>query len=142
MTLNEAKKVLDDNGFLLEDGQGMNRSNLKKWLKNRTKIEFDNNSPFGRMYGIIVVEIPDDTYLPIRAIEIEENKQIQRDTSSLFLDEENEIKLLEQTFTATVKDITRLDKQKLLSYFKDLESKVVKFFRNSNGDKVYGLDRS
>ena len=70
--LDEAKKILENNGFLLEDSKPMqmSRKNLRKWLTSKFGIEFDRMT-IGTYVSRYVVNVPDDERQPITALKIE-----------------------------------------------------------------------
>ena len=71
MQLDEANKILNNAGYLMEDNQPqMSRKNLRKWLTSKYGIEF-NRMTIGTYISRYVVNVPDDERQPITALKIE-----------------------------------------------------------------------
>lgn len=71
MQLDEAKKILENNGFLLEysEPMQMSRKNLRKWLTSKFWIEFDRMT-IGTYVSRYVVNVPDDERQSITALSV------------------------------------------------------------------------
>jgi len=125
MKLDEALDTLNKAGFIVENGQQMSRINLKKWLTSRFNITFDEVG-IGRIHAMKAIEIPDDEKLPILALDLDFiNLPIGIDVSSLFLEEENEIELINFTVKSELKNITDFSKKDLSEYFSKLNKKIL-----------------
>ena len=125
MQLDEAKEILNNAGFIVENGQQMSRTNLKKWLTSRFNVTFDDVG-IGRIHAMQAIEIPDDEKLPIMALDLDFiNFPLGLDVSSLFLEEENEIELINFTVKSNLKNITDFSKKDLSEYFSKLNKKIL-----------------
>jgi len=125
MKLDEALDTLNKAGFIVENGQQMSRINLKKWLTSRFNVTFDEVG-IGRIHAMKAIEIPDDEKLPILALDLDFiNLPIGIDVSSLFLEEENEIELINFTVKSELKNITDFSKKDLSEYFSKLNKKIL-----------------
>lgn len=131
MQLDEAKKILENNGFLLEDSKPMqmSRKNLRKWLTSKFGIEFDRMT-IGTYVSRYVVNVPDDERQPITALKIERYvKPI--DSAAIFdmFNEEGEETLTGGVqYEVSMEDITNYSKQEMAKYFNDLFDKDSDFW--------------
>ena len=132
MQLDEAKKILENNGFLLEysEPMQMSRKNLRKWLTSKFGIEFDKMD-IGTYVSQYVVNVPDDERQSITALKIE--RYVKPIDSAAIFDMFNEEG--EETLTAgvqyevSIEDITNYSKQEMARYFKDLFDKDSDFWK-------------
>lgn len=131
MLLDEAKKILENNGFLLEDSKPMqmSRKNLRKWLTSKFGIEFDRMT-IGTYVSRYVVNVPDDERQSITALKIERYvKPI--DSAAIFdmFNEEGEETLTGGVqYEVSMEDITKYSKQEMAKYFNDLFDKDSDFW--------------
>lgn len=131
MQLDEAKKILENNGFLLEysEPMQMSRKNLRKWLTSKFGIEFDRMT-IGTYVSQYVVNVPDDERQSITALKIE--RYIKPIDSAAIFDMFNEEG--EETLTGGVQyevsmeDITKYSKQEMAKYFNNLFAKNSDFW--------------
>lgn len=131
MQLDEAKKILENNGFLLEysEPMQMSRKNLRKWLTFKFGIEFDKMD-IGTYVSQYVVNVPDDERQSITALKIE--RYIKPIDSAAIFDMFNEEG--EETLTGGVQyevsmeDITKYSKQEMAKYFNNLFAKNSDFW--------------
>lgn len=131
MLLDEAKKILENNGFLLEysEPMQMSRKNLRKWLTSKFGIEFDRMT-IGTYVSQYVVNVPDDERQSITALKIE--RYIKPIDSAAIFDMFNEEG--EETLTGGVQyevsmeDITKYSKQEMAKYFNNLFAKNSDFW--------------
>lgn len=131
MQLDEAKKILENNGFLLEysEPMQMSRKNLRKWLTSKFGIEFDKMD-IGTYVSQYVVNVPDDERQSITALKIE--RYIKPIDSAAIFDMFNEEG--EETLTGGVQyevsmeDITKYSKQEMAKYFNNLFAKNSDFW--------------
>lgn len=132
MKLEEAKEVLEQNGFLLEDSEPMkmSRKNIRKWLTSKYGIEF-NRMTIGTHVSQYVVNVPDDERQPITALKIE--RYVKPISSAAIFDmfnEEGEDTLNGGVqYEVTLEDITNYSKQEMAQYFKDLFDKDSYFWK-------------
>ena len=131
MRLDEANKILNNNGYLMEDNQTqMSRKNLRKWLTSKYGIEF-NRMTIGTYVSQYVVNVPDDERQPITALKIERYvKPI--DNAAIFdmFNEEGEETLTGGVqYEVSMEDITNYSKQEMAQYFKDLFDKDSDFWK-------------
>ena len=132
MQLDEAKEVLEENGFLLEDNEPMkmSRKNIRKWLTSKYGIEF-NRMTIGTYVSQYVVNVPDDERLPITALKIERYVKTI-DSAAIFdmFNEESEETLKGGVqYEVTLEDISDLSKQEIAKYFNDLFDKDSDFWK-------------
>lgn len=131
MQLDEAKKILENNGFLLEysEPMQMNRKNLRKWLTSKFGIEFDKMY-IGTYVSRYVVNVPDDERQSITALKIERYvKPI--DSAAIFdmFNEEGEETLTGGVqYEVSMEDITKYSKQEMAKYFNNLFAKNSDFW--------------
>ena len=131
MKLNEAKQVLNNNGYLMEDNQPqMSRKNLRKWLTSKYGIEF-NRMTIGTYVSQYVVNVPDDERQPITALKIERYvKPISRSAIFDMFNEEGEDTLNGGVqYEVTLEDITNYSKQEMAKYFNNLFDKDSYFWK-------------
>lgn len=131
MQLDEANKILNNAGYLMEDNQPkMSRKNLRKWLTSKYGIEF-NRMTIGTYVSRYVVNVPDNERQPITALKIERYvKPI--DNAAIFdmFNEEGEETLTGGfQYEVSMEDITNYSKQELAQYFKDLFDKDSDFWQ-------------
>lgn len=133
MLLDEAKKILENNGFLLEysEPMQMSRKNLRKWLTSKFGIEFDKMD-IGTYVSRYVVNVPDDERQSITALKIERYvKPI--DSAAIFdmFNEEGEETLTGGVqYEVSMEDITKYSKQEMAKYFNNLFDKNSDFLGN------------
>lgn len=131
MLLDEAKKILENNGFLLEysEPMQMSRKNLRKWLTSKFGIEFDRMT-IGTYVSQYVVNVPDDERQSITALKIERYvKPI--DSAAIFdmFNEEGEETLTGGVqYEVSMEDITKYSKQEMAKYFNNLFAKNSDFW--------------
>ena len=131
MQLDEAKKILENNGFLLEysEPMQMSRKNLRKWLTSKFGIEFDKMD-IGTYVSQYVVNVPDDERQSITALKIERYvKPI--DSAAIFdmFNEEGEETLTGGVqYEVSMEDITKYSKQEMRKYFNNLFAKNSDFW--------------
>lgn len=131
MLLDEAKKILENNGFLLEysEPMQMSRKNLRKWLTFKFGIEFDKMD-IGTYVSQYVVNVPDDERQSITALKIERYvKPI--DSAAIFdmFNEEGEETLTGGVqYEVSMEDITKYSKQEMAKYFNNLFAKNSDFW--------------
>lgn len=131
MQLDEAKKILENNGFLLEysEPMQMSRKNLRKWLTFKFGIEFDKMD-IGTYVSQYVVNVPDDERQSITALKIERYvKPI--DSAAIFdmFNEEGEETLTGGVqYEVSMEDITKYSKQEMAKYFNNLFAKNSDFW--------------
>lgn len=131
MLLDEAKKILENNGFLLEysEPMQMSRKNLRKWLTSKFGIEFDKMD-IGTYVSQYVVNVPDDERQSITALKIERYvKPI--DSAAIFdmFNEEGEETLTGGVqYEVSMEDITKYSKQEMAKYFNNLFAKNSDFW--------------
>lgn len=131
MQLDEAKKILENNGFLLEysEPMQMSRKNLRKWLTSKFGIEFDKMD-IGTYVSQYVVNVPDDERQSITALKIERYvKPI--DSAAIFdmFNEEGEETLTGGVqYEVSMEDITKYSKQEMAKYFNNLFAKNSDFW--------------
>ena len=131
MQLDEAKKILENNGFLLEysEPMQMSRKNLRKWLTSKFGIEFDRMT-IGTYVSRYVVNVPDDERQSITALKIERYvKPI--DSAAIFdmFNEEGEETLTGGVqYEVSMEDITKYSKQEMAKYFNNLFAKNSDFW--------------
>lgn len=131
MQLDEAKKILENNGFLLEysEPMQMSRKNLRKWLTSKFGIEFDRMT-IGTYVSRYVVNVPDDERQSITALKIERYvKPI--DSAAIFdmFNEEGEETLIGGVqYEVSMEDITKYSKQEMAKYFNNLFAKNSDFW--------------
>lgn len=131
MQLDEAKKILENNGFLLEysEPMQMSRKNLRKWLTSKFGIEFDRMT-IGTYVSQYVVNVPDDERQSITALKIERYvKPI--DSAAIFdmFNEEGEETLTGGVqYEVSMEDITKYSKQEMAKYFNNLFAKNSDFW--------------
>ena len=131
MQLDEAKKILENNGFLLEysEPMQMSRKNLRKWLTSKFGIEFDKMD-IGTYVSQYVVNVPDDERQSITALKIE--RYVKPIDSAAIFDMFNEEG--EETLTGgiqyevSMEDITKYSKQEMAKYFNNLFAKNSDFW--------------
>ena len=131
MELNEAEKVLNDAGYLMEDNQTqMSRKNLRKWLTSKYGIEF-NRMTIGTYVSQYVVNVPDDERQPITALKIERYvKPIDNAAIfDMFYEEGEETLTGGVQYEVSMEDITNYSKQEMAQYFKDLFDKDSDFWK-------------
>lgn len=132
MQLEEAKEVLEENGFLLEDSEPMkmSRKNIRKWLTSKYGIEF-NRMTIGTYVSRYVVNVPDDERQPITALKIERYVKSIDDAAifDMFNEEGEEILTGGVQYEVTLEDITNYSKQEMAQYFKDLFDKDSDFWK-------------
>ena len=131
MNLNEAKRILKNAGYLMEDNQPqMSRKNLRKWLTSKYGIEFDRMT-IGTYVSQYVVNVPDDERQPITALKIERYVN-PIDNAAIFdmFNEEGEETLTGGVqYEVSMEDITNYSKQEIAQYFKDLFDKDSDFWK-------------
>ena len=131
MNLNEAKRILKNAGYLMEDNQPqMSRKNLRKWLTSKYGIEFDRMT-IGTYVSQYVVNVPDDEGQPITALKIERYVN-PIDNAAIFdmFNEEGEETLTGGVqYEVSMEDITNYSKQEIAQYFKDLFDKDSDFWK-------------
>ena len=131
MNLNEAKRILKNAGYLMEDNQPqMSRKNLRKWLTSKYGIEF-NRMTIGTYVSQYVVNVPDDERQPITALKIERYVN-PIDNAAIFdmFNEEGEETLTGGVqYEVSMEDITNYSKQEIAQYFKDLFDKDSDFWK-------------
>lgn len=131
MQLDEAKKILENNGFLLEysEPMQMSRKKLRKWLTSKFGIEFDKMD-IGTYVSQYVVNVPDDERQSITALKIERYvKPI--DSAAIFdmFNEEGEETLTGGVqYEVSMEDITKYSKQEMAKYFNNLFAKNSDFW--------------
>ena len=131
MLLDEAKKILENNGFLLEysEPMQMSRKNLRKWSTFKFGIEFDKMD-IGTYVSQYVVNVPDDERQSITALKIERYvKPI--DSAAIFdmFNEEGEETLTGGVqYEVSMEDITKYSKQEMAKYFNNLFAKNSDFW--------------
>lgn len=131
MELNEAKEVLKENGYLMEDNQPqMSRKNLRKWLTSKYGIEF-NRMTIGTYVSQYVVNVPDDERQPITALKIERYVKTIDSAAmfDMFNDEGEETLTGGIQYEVSMKDITKYTKQEIAKYFNDLFDKDSDFWK-------------
>lgn len=131
MELNEAKEVLKENGYLMEDNQPqMSRKNLRKWLTSKYGIEF-NRMTIGTYVSQYVVNVPDDERQPITALKIERYVKPIDDAAifDMFNGEGEETLTGGVQYEVSMKDITKYTKQEIAKYFNDLFDKDSDFWK-------------
>jgi hypothetical protein len=131
MRLDEAKQILKNNGYIVEDNQPqMSRKNLRKWLTSKYGIEF-NRMTIGTYVSRYIVNVPDDERQPITALKIERYvKPI--DSAAIFdmFNEEGEETLTGGVqYEVSMEDITNYSKQEMAKYFNDLFAKDSDFWK-------------
>lgn len=132
MQLEEAKEVLEENGYLLEDSEPMqmSRKNIRKWLTSKYGIEF-NRMTIGTYVSQYVVNVPDDERQPITALKIERYAK-SIDSAAIFdmFNEEGEETLKGGIqYEVTLEDITNYSKQEMAKYFNNLFDKDSNFWK-------------
>lgn len=131
MELNEAKEVLKENGYLMEDNQPqMSRKNLRKWLTSKYGIEF-NRMTIGTYVSQYVVNVPDDERQPITALKIERYVKTIDSAAmfDMFNDEGEETLTGGIQYEVSMEDITKYTKQEMAKYFNDLFDKYSDFWK-------------
>lgn len=131
MELNEAKEVLKENGYLMEDNQPqMSRKNLRKWLTSKYGIEF-NRMTIGTYVSQYVVNVPDDERQPITALKIERYVKPIDDAAifDMFNGEGEETLTGGIQYEVSMEDITKYTKQEMAKYFNDLFDKYSYFWK-------------
>lgn len=131
MELNEAKEVLKENGYLMEDNQPqMSRKNLRKWLTSKYGIEF-NRMTIGTYVSQYVVNVPDDERQPITALKIERYVKPIDDAAifDMFNGEGEETLTGGIQYEVSMEDITKYTKQEIAKYFNDLFDKDSDFWK-------------
>ena len=131
MELNEAKEVLKENGYLMEDNQPqMSRKNLRKWLTSKYGIEF-NRITIGTYVSQYVVNVPDDERQPITALKIERYVKPIDDAAifDMFNGEGEETLTGGIQYEVSMEDITKYTKQEMAKYFNDLFDKYSYFWK-------------
>lgn len=131
MEMNEAKEVLKENGYLMEDNQPqMSRKNLRKWLTSKYGIEF-NRMTIGTYVSQYVVNVPDDERQPITALKIERYVKPIDDAAifDMFNGEGEETLTGGIQYEVSMKDITKYTKQEIAKYFNDLFDKDSDFWK-------------
>lgn len=131
MELNEAKEVLKENGYLMEDNQPqMSRKNLRKWLTSKYGIEF-NRMTIGTYVSQYVINVPDDERQPITALKIERYVKPIDDAAifDMFNGEGEETLTGGVQYEVSMKDITKYTKQEMAKYFNDLFDKDSYFWK-------------
>lgn len=131
MELNEAKEVLKENGYLMEDNQPqMSRKNLRKWLTSKYGIEF-NRMTIGTYVSQYVVNVPDDERQSITALKIERYVKPIDDAAifDMFNGEGEETLTGGIQYEVSMEDITKYTKQEIAKYFNDLFDKDSDFWK-------------
>lgn len=132
MKLDEAKEILENNGFLLEDIEQiqMRRKNIRKWLTSKYGIEF-NRMTIGTYVSRYVVNVPDDERQPITALKIE--RYVESIDSAaifdMFNDEGEETLKGGIQYEVSMEDITNYSKQEMAKYFNALFDKDSNFWK-------------
>ena len=126
MDLQEAKEVLNKNGYLMEDSEPiqMSRKNIRKWLTSKFGIEF-KNMEIGTYVSCYVVCVPDTEKQPIMAVKYEKYKQPITNEAifDAFIGEGDTTLKGGVNYEVTLEDITDLSKQEMAKYFNDLFDK-------------------